>query len=159
MFDFRKYLPIILETTARRERLMSWAVRLVLLGTVTMSGFACARVSTSAKAEAAAPPVIDRVVPTSGTAGPAYPLRVTLEGRHFADSTNTVKFGPVEVRNVLSSDGGTRILVFLPKEVPGTGEVPPAVLQPGVYQITVTTGAGQSNAVSFELKPESGAGP
>jgi IPT/TIG domain-containing protein len=136
---------------------MIWRVPVFLFAAGTLSGLACARVSTSAKADGSVPPVIERVVPASGQAGTAYPLRVTIEGRHFADSGNTVTFATIAVSGLPATDGGTRIVVFLPKEKPSSGEVPPAVLQAGIYKITVKTSAGESNAVDFELKPEPGA--
>lgn len=122
-----------------------------------LSGLACARAGTRAAEAGPIPPVLERVVPAAGPAGVAYPLRVTLEGRHFADSANVVTFGSMALRGLPSSEGGTRIVLFLPKELPGVGEAPPAVLQPGTYRITVNTAAGESNALAFELKPEPGA--
>jgi len=130
----------------------------ILLGTASLlSGLACARASTRAAEDRPVPPALERVVPASGPAGVAYPLRVTLEGRHFADSANVVTFGPMALRGLPSSESGTRIVLFLPKESPAVGEAPPAVLQPGTYRLTVSTAAGESNALAFELKPEPGA--
>jgi hypothetical protein len=131
--------------------------RLCLTAAYALSVMGCARALASAKADGSVAPVIERVVPAAGPAGVSYPLRVTIEGRHFADSANTVTFGPVALKGLQSSEGGTRIVLFLPKETPAMGEVPPAVLQPGTYRITVTTGAGESNAVAFQLTPEPGA--
>lgn len=136
-----------------------------LLCTVLATAFVssgCTSAATQAKAArtvSSEPPIIERVVPASGPAGTAYPLQVTIEGRNFADSANTVTFGPVTLRGQPSSENGTRIVVHLPKEMPATGEAPPAVLQPGTYRITVSTVAGESNAVVFQLTPEPGAIP
>lgn len=140
----------------RRPRRKSAAWAAVLWTALILSGLACARVWPGAKANESVTPEIVRVVPATGPAGVAYPLRVTLEGRHFADSANTVTFGPLTLRGLSSSDGGTRIVLHVPKEVPSTGEAPPAVLQPGSYRITVITVAGESNAAAFQLTPEPG---
>lgn len=109
------------------------------------------------KAVALEPPVIVRVNPATGPAGVAYPIRITIEGRHFADSTNTVRFGPVTLLRIPSTEDGKRIVFFAPKESPSTGEVPPSPLLPGAYPITVSTVAGESNAVTFVLTREPGA--
>ena len=98
-------------------------------------------------------PVIDSLEPTSGRVGQAYPVRVTLHGHGFADSTNVVTFAGIELRNRPSTDGGT-VLVFSAPKVRNLGtEAPPPVLQPGEYEITVTTAAGTSNTVTFTLTP------
>ena len=135
-------------------------LRTALATAIVLAGPGCTSAASQAKAARAVnsePPIIERVVPASGPAGTAYPLRVTIEGRNFADSANTVTFGPVTLRGQPAGENGTRIVVHLPKEVPATGEAPPAVLQPGTYRITVTTAAGESNAVVFQLTPEPGA--
>ena len=113
-----------------------------------------------ARADAAplpAGPVITRLDPASGPAGVAYPIRVTIEGRAFAPASNTVRFGPVELPGLPSTDGGTRIVFFAPKETPSRSEVPPAPLLPGPYDVTVTTVDGTSRPAVFTLSPESGA--
>jgi len=89
--------------------------------------------------------------PSSGPAGDAYPIQVTLEGRGFADTGNVVTFGDIPSQSLPSSAGGTRITFWVPKEVPSTGEVPPMVLSPGEYEVTVTTPAGTSEPVMFTL--------
>lgn len=119
-----------------------------------MAVLACASHPPPSAAPESEQPVIDRITPTSGPAGAAYPIRVTIEGRHFADSANTVTFGPVSVERAPSSDHGTRIMLFLPKERPSGGEAPPYVLPAGTYSISVMTRAGKSNAVVFTLTPE-----
>lgn len=96
-------------------------------------------------------PVITRLDPASGPAGVAYPLRITIEGRFFDPESNTVRFGPVELSGVPSSDGGTRIVFFAPKKTPSPGEVPSAPLLPGPYDVTVTTAQGTSRPAVFTL--------
>ena len=118
----------------------------------------CAR--PQARADVAplrAGPVITRLDPASGPAGVAYPIRITIEGRGFAPASNTVRFGPVELPGFPSTDGGTRIVFFAPKEAPSRSEVPPAPLLPGPYDVTVTTAEGTTRPAVFTLNPESGA--
>lgn len=106
-----------------------------------------------------AAPVITRLVPASGPAGVAYPVRLTIEGTGFARDANTVRIGPVAITQVPSSDAGTRLVVFVPKEEPRAGEVPPALLPPGTYTVTVTTANGTSAPALFTLTPAPGEGP
>jgi hypothetical protein len=82
-----------------------------------------------------------------------YPIQVIIEGRGFSEEDNVVTFGVVPVEGLASSDSGTRISFWVPKEVPSTGEVPPMVLDPGEYAVTVTTARGTSNAMTFTLTP------
>ncbi|MEQ9400569.1 MAG: hypothetical protein RJQ04_15510 [Longimicrobiales bacterium] len=96
-------------------------------------------------------PAIDSIAPTSGQAGPAYPIRVTVYGSGFAETGNVVRFGPVDVRDRPSTDGGTRIVFSAPKVRPTGTEAPPPALMPGTYDITVTTPEGTSNVVRFTL--------
>lgn len=98
-------------------------------------------------------PAITGLSPSSGPAGDAYPIQVTLEGRAFAETGNVVTFGGIPSRGLPSSAGGTRITFWVPKEVPSTGEVPPMVLSPGEYEVTVTTLGGTSEPVMFILTP------
>jgi hypothetical protein len=90
------------------------------------------------------------IIPASGPAGQAYPLQATIRGMGFMPTGNIVEFGPVKIPD-LPSPEGTRITFFIPKLIPSRGEVPPMVLQPGEYRVTVTTSAGTSNALIFAL--------
>jgi hypothetical protein len=101
-------------------------------------------------------PVIERVTPSTGPAGSAYPIEVEIVGRNFDDSLNTVTFGAVRLTRVRSDASGTRIVFQAPKSEPATGEVPPGPLLPGAYEIRVTTAAGTSNPVTFSLTREPG---
>jgi hypothetical protein len=98
-----------------------------------------------------AAPVINEIVPSSGPAGPAYPIQVTIRGSGFTSTGNVVTFGPVRLRELPSSDDGTAITVGVPKQMSSGGEVPPMVLPPGEYHVTVTNADGTSNAVTFSL--------
>ena len=120
-----------------------------------LAGGGCGRASApdprAAATVAAAPPVITALVPAEGPAGPASPLDVVIVGTGFADAGNVVRFGPVSIPDLRSTDGGTRIRFPVPKELPATGEAPPLVLPPGEYEVTVTTAAGTSNVMRFRL--------
>ncbi len=96
-------------------------------------------------------PVIGSIEPTSGWAGTSYPLEVVIAGRGFSDRGNVVHFGGISIVDLPSTDGGTRIVFQAPKQSPGTGGAAPMVLLPGQYPITVTTSAGTSAPVDFEL--------
>ena len=115
-------------------------------------GVGCA----AASQQVTALPVIDTVTPASGPAGTAYPIEITISGRTFTDTASVVTFGPVRMERVRSEANGTRIVFQAPKASPSTGEVPPAPLLPGTYELRVITGAGTSNAVSFALTREPG---
>jgi hypothetical protein len=97
------------------------------------------------------PPELIDIVPASGPAGIAYPLRATIRGTGFMRAENVVQFGPVKL-SVPSIDAD-RITFSIPKGVPSRSEVPPMVLSPGEYRVTVTTMAGTSNALIFTLTP------
>lgn len=96
-------------------------------------------------------PVITALVPAAGPAGEAYPIRMVIEGRGFNETGNIVTFGSIRSRGLPSSQGGTRITFWVPKEVPSTGEAPPRILEPGRYPVTVTTTRGTSEPVTFTL--------
>ncbi len=96
-------------------------------------------------------PTILSLSPTEGPAGTAYPIEVTITGTGFASEGNTVTFGDISIPDLASTESGTRITFFAPKERPSSGEVPPFVLMPGEYRVTVTTPQGTSNTVTFNL--------
>ena len=101
----------------------------------------------------AAPPHLTDIVPASGPAGAAYPLRATIRGAGFMSIGNIVEFGPVKLPDVPSPDA-RQITFAIPKIIPRRGEVPPIVLPPGEYRVTVNTISGTSNALIFILTPE-----
>ncbi len=96
-------------------------------------------------------PVISSFSPSSGPAGEAYPVEVTIEGVGFEDRGNIVTFGGISIEGLESSEGGTKLRFWVPKEYPSTGEAPPQIVGPGEYLITVTTSAGTSDAVTFTV--------
>ncbi len=104
-------------------------------------------------AAGAGAPRIERIDPTSGPAGEDYPIDLTIYGVGFT-TDNIVHFGSVALPNRPSTNGGTQITVAVPKIMESRGEVPPLVLQPGEYPITVTTARGTSEPVMFRLTRE-----
>jgi len=118
---------------------------------IVVAACACARTKVSVATEL---PSIASITPTSGPAGTGYPIEITISGKHFADSTNVVTFGPVTLRAVRSTAGGTSIVFQAPKEMPSAGEVPPAPLLAGTYSVRVATSAGVSNPIVFTLDRE-----
>jgi hypothetical protein len=102
-------------------------------------------------ADLGAGPSIARLSPSSGQAGDAYPIEVTIQGHGFAETGNIVSFWGILSEGLPSSDNGTRIKFWVPKEAPSTGEAPPMVLTPGEYAVTVTTPIGTSEPVIFTL--------
>ncbi len=97
------------------------------------------------------PPIIDRIDPTSGPAGEDYPIDLTIHGSGFGEADNVVHFGSVTISNRPSTNAGTQMTVAVPKMIDSGGEVPPMVIQPGEYPITVTTEHGTSEPVTFRL--------
>lgn len=125
---------------------MRFARAAIFRGLLLLMGAAATQVSL---AQAQPPELID-IVPASGPAGEAYPLQATIRGTGFLPAGNVVEFGPVKIPD-LPSAGGVRITFYIPKLVPGGGEVPPMVLSEGDYRVTVTTSSGTSNALIFSL--------
>jgi hypothetical protein len=123
-----------------------------LLRPLACSGLAAlvSIVAAQAASAQANPPTLIEIVPASGPAGSDYPLHVTIRGTGFMLGGNVVRFGPVTLPAVSSPDG-SGIMFYVPKVVPGGGEVPPAGLTPGDYPVTVTNSTGTSNALSFRL--------
>ena len=114
----------------------------------------CARGPSMDARPSTGPPSIERIDPISGPAGEDYPIDLTIYGSGFSEADNVVHFGPVTISNRPSTDAGTQINVAVPKIIESSGEVPPLVLQPGEYPITVTTVHGTSERVMFRLTRE-----
>ena len=121
-----------------------------LVAVLAMDGCA-GQSSVETRAAAHTGPVITRLEPSRGPVGQSYPIRLTVWGSGFQETGNVVEFGPVAVEDLPSNDGGRRISLAVPKVIPGTGEVPPFVLLPGEYSVTVTTADGTSAPVTFTL--------
>ena len=92
------------------------------------------------------------VLPPGATADPGEPLDLRITGCGFDASHNTVRVGDVTVRDIRSTERGTRIRVVVPKEYRATGEAPPMVMGAGTYEVTVDNGRGRSNARRITLR-------
>jgi hypothetical protein len=149
--------PECRQSTGRVQATRLLRFKMTVRATVAGLGMAltlgCKSSSSRAAAQAAPSdvPVIARIRPDSGLVGPAYPIEITIEGTAFSDSSNVVMFGPVTLKDLPSRESRTRIALYVPKEMPATGEVPPAPLQPGSYDVRVRTSTGTSNAITFRL--------
>jgi hypothetical protein len=97
-------------------------------------------------------PALFEVLPPAASADPGAVLDLRIAGCGFSADRNTVKFGDVTVRNIKSTDDGTRIRVVIPKEAHGGGEVPPMQMSAGEYDVTVNNGRGTSNAKRVTLR-------
>jgi|SRR5579859_7208105 len=102
------------------------------------------------EAAPAVPPHLVDIVPDSGPAGAAYPIRATIHGSGFMPKGNVVEFGPARIANAAAT-GGSAITFGVPKLLPSRGEVPPPVLPAGRYRVRVRTHSGISNALIFTL--------
>jgi hypothetical protein len=131
------------------KRNISCVTFLALVGTF-VGGSSCLHATIAEINPSPMELVISDISPSSGPAGIAYPIQVTIRGRGFMLTGNTVTFGPVQIPDLPSPDG-QHITFFVPKEVPSSGEVPPMVLPYGEYPVTVTTLAGTSVAIRFTL--------
>ena len=76
---------------------------------------------------------------------------VTIRGAGFMPSGNVVHFGWVTLSDIPSAEG-TQIKFVVPRGIDSRGEVPPQLLPPSEYRVTVTTSAGTSNALIFTLR-------
>ena len=132
-------------------RLSKLARPLAVIWAATLSLCQCLSPVLPAGSNAGAPPQAIAIIPASGPAGPSYPIQATIRGTNFAPAGNTVRFGPVTLPDLPSSDGGTMITFSVPKQVESRGEVPPMVIPPGDYLVTVTNAHGLSNALTFTL--------
>lgn len=123
-----------------------------LLSAVPLALLGCAAAQTGGDAAPtrAELPAIERLEPSSGRAGDAYPITLRIVGGPFDTEGNTVRFGPATIPDVPSPDGRSLELA-LPKSVRTAPEVPPMVLPPGAYDVVVETAAGASPPRTFVL--------
>jgi hypothetical protein len=113
---------------------------------------ACSAARTPEPEATTAPvPAIAEISPNLGRMGEAYPIQATIRGHGFAEEGNVVTFGGIPTGPLPSTEDGTMITFWVPKEAPSKGEVPPMILTAGKYEVTVTTPAGTSEPVTFQL--------
>ena len=129
------------------SRLLS-ALALLALGPL----LACAGNHPPSDQEApAGVPTIISLDPDKGRAGEAYPIQLTIRGTGFAEEGNIVTFGGIPSEGLPSTDDGSQITYLVAKMAPSPGEAPPMVLDPGEYEVTVTTPEGTSKPAIFTL--------
>ena len=108
------------------------------------------RVAGSA-AKPAAAPRLTAVVPDTIRLGSGDLAVFEIVGTGFDTSRteprNTVHIGSLTLNAVPSTEGGTRIRVTLPAELPSGGEAPPAQWRSGRYPVQVVTPAGGGDSL------------
>ena len=97
-------------------------------------------------------PAVFEVLPPGASADPGEPLDLRITGCAFDALHNTIRVGEITVRDIRSTERGTRIRVVVPKEYRATGEAPPMVMGAGTYEVTVDNGRGRSNARRITLR-------
>ena len=134
----------------------------MLAAAALAAGIACAsggkpatKQSTRPRLTAVAP---DSVLLTSGNV-----TEVDLRGSGFDTSTtdpqNVIRIGPLVLRAVPSTAGGTVIRVAIPDVVPTSGEAPPSRWLGGSYPVTVSTPAGTSDTLMLAISSGGGRSP
>lgn len=100
-------------------------------------------------------PTISSLSPSSGRVN----TTVTISGTKFTATGNQVSFGKETIRNLTSSEGGTKISFKVPQLINScTNQAPDTFctqsfiqVEPGRYSVFVQNANGKSNAVSFEV--------
>ena len=99
----------------------------------------------------AAAPRLTAVVPDTIRVGGGDLTVFEILGTGFdtsrTDPRNIVHIGSLTLNAVPSMDGGTRIRVTLPAELPSGGEAPPAPWRSGRYPVQVVTRAGSGDSL------------
>lgn len=101
-------------------------------------------------------PTLDTLTPSAATVSQGEQVTVIVSGRHF-DSLNTVRFGPIELRQVprVSHTRTASTLRFTvpvnDEQLPDRGGAPVRPLVSGRYDVQITTTRGTTNAVPFTL--------
>ncbi len=121
----------------------AWAV---VAGAIT----ACAPALQSASGMR---PRLTSLSPDSVRLIPGNVTEIELRGAGFDTSRthagNTVRIGPLVLRSVPSTAGGTRIQIAIADAVPGSGEAPPAPWMSGRHPVSVTTRTGTSKTLQL----------
>jgi hypothetical protein len=97
-------------------------------------------------------PAVFEVLPPGASADAGEPLDLRITGCGFDASHNTIRVGEITLRDIRSTEHGTRIRVVVPKEYRASGEAPPMVLGAGTYEVSVDNGRGKSNARRITLR-------
>ncbi len=106
---------------------------------------------------------VTAVVPDTVRIGDGDLAMFELQGSGFDSSRteprNTVRVGPLTLNAVPSTEGGTRIRVMLPAEIPSGGEAPPAPWRSGRYMVQVFTPAGGGDSSWIYVAVRAGVRP
>lgn len=97
-------------------------------------------------------PAVFEVLPPSASADPGEPLDLRITGCGFDAAHNTIRVGEITLRDIRSTERGTRIRVVVAKEYRATGEAPPMLMGAGTYEVSVDNGRGRSNARRITLR-------
>lgn len=98
-------------------------------------------------------PQITSLSPDSVRLAPNRIAQVTIRGSGFLTAAgNTVRIGPIVLRQVPST-GGTTITVVVPERYTANTEAPPRPLADGSYPVTVEHSGRTSNAVQLKVLP------
>jgi len=96
---------------------------------------------------------ISSLSPSQGQSG----VQIVIQGAGFTSGDNTVHFGIGGTRNLVSTDGGTKIFYTIPHFVSpcnlivGVCNAPATQVTSGVYPIFVTNSLGSTAAVNFTV--------
>lgn len=134
--------------------LTSTCVLAILMGCGARGGAAAGDAAAgNANPAAISGPRVYDVTPDSVRAGEAYPAVLMIHGEGFDREGNVLRLGDV-LTDTVPSGTGTSIRWDMPKSVRLGSEVPPMVIQPGRYELTVQTAEGVSNPVIVTVTPE-----
>jgi len=95
--------------------------------------------------------IISSLSPSQGQAG----VQIVIQGTGFTSQDNTVHFGIGGTRNLVSTDGGTKIFYTIPHFISpcdlivGVCNAPATQVTSGTYPIFVTNASGSTGAVNF----------
>ena len=130
-----------------------------IVGVGLMSLVACALNRPASGQSPESPPVVvslarphlERAAPNSASLDMGSLVQVELYGTGFTASDNAIAFGPLSAGTVASADGRT-LRFIVPSQYPARGEVPPMVVSPGDYAVTVKNSNGISDTLVFTVR-------
>lgn len=99
------------------------------------------------------PLVLQSIAPDSLRLDSSRISEVVLRGSGFDPSDNTVRVGPITLRQVPARNTGTEIRVVVPARYTTNAEAPPRPLFPGSYAVSVERRGATSNSVMLKVLP------
>ena len=97
-------------------------------------------------------PVVDSIRPRSAEVEHERVTDLTVYGRNFAATGNTIDFGGVQIGDLSSERGGTVIRFAAPTHLPVRGSAEMRRVRPGRVDVRVKHDGGTSNAVVFTVR-------